>query len=328
MLKKLVYLMLGLALSLSACGSMQVENDAAAVRARRVKLPMGYIPNIQYAPFYVAVEKGYFAKEGIEIEFDYSFETDGVALAGAGELPFAVASGEQVLLARSQGLPVVYTFAWYQQFPISVISKSDLNIKAPADLRGQTIGLPGLFGANYIGLQALLFSAGLTPADVEMEAIGFNQVEVFAAGQKDIVVGYASNEPLVLRSQGYDVSELRVADYVQLTANGIISNETTIANEPGLIRSMARALARGIEDTVADPDEAYTISTKFVENLADQDRDLQIQILNTSIEFWKADKIGYSDPQAWENMNDLLVKMELISSPVDLTKAFTNEFLP
>lgn len=328
MFKKLVLLMLGLAISLSACSSLQVKNEADAVRMRRVKLPMGYIPNIQYAPFYVAVDKGYFADEGIELEFDYSFETDGVALVGAGELPFAVASGEQVLLARSQELPVVYTFAWYQQFPISVISASELNIKEPADLRGQTIGLPGLFGANYIGLQALLFTAGLTPADVKMDAIGFNQVEVFASGQKNIVVGYAANEPIVLNSQGFDVTELRVADYVQLTANGIVSSEMTIENEPELVRSMARALARGIADTIANPDAAYTISLKFVENLADQDKNVQMQILTTSIEFWKAEKIGYSDPQAWENMNDLLVKMELIPEPVDLSKAFTNEFVP
>lgn len=326
MLKKLVLLLLGLALSLSACGSSQGGNEAGAVR--KIKLPMGYIPNIQYAPFYVAVDKGYFSEEGIEIEFDYSFETDGVALVGAGELPFAVASGEQILLARSQGLPVVYTFAWYQQFPISVISAPDLNINKPADLRGQNIGLPGLFGANYIGLQALLFSAGLTPEDVKMDAIGFNQVEAFAAKQNNIVVGYAANEPIVLNSQGFDVTELRVADYVQLTANGIISSEMTIENEPDLVRSMARALARGIADTIANPDAAYTISLKFVENLTDQDKALQLQILNTSIEFWEADRVGFSDPQAWENMNDLLVKMKLIPAPVDLSKAFTNEFVP
>jgi len=326
MLKKLVYLMLGLAINLSACSSFQVNSDADALR--KIQLPMGYIPNIQYAPFYVAVEKGYFAEEGLEIKFDYSFETDGVALVGAGELPFAVASGEQVLLARSQGLPVVYTFAWYQQFPVSIVSAPELNIKGPADLRGQTIGLPGLFGANYIGLQALLFSAGLTPEDVTMDAIGFNQVEAFATNQKNIVVGYAANEPIVLNSQGIALNELRVADYVQLTANGIISNEMTIAEEPDLVRAMARALARGIEDTISNPDEAYRISLNFVENLADQDKDVQMQILNTSIEFWKAEQIGYSDPQAWENMNDLLVKMELIPSPVDLIKAFTNEFLP
>ena len=289
---------------------------------------MGYIPNIQYAPFYVAVDKGYFKKEGIELEFDYSFETDGVALVGAGELPFAVASGEQVLLARAQELPVVYAFAWYQQFPISVISTPEMNIKKPADLRGKTIGLPGLFGATYIGLDALLFSAGLKPADVTLEPIGFNQVEAFSTGKNNIVVGYTGNEPVQLQAQGLKLTELRVSDYVQLTANGIISSEKTITEEPDLVRALARALAHGIEDTIANPDEAYQISTKFVDNLADMDKDVQMQILKTTIELWKAEKIGYSNPQAWENMNDLLVKMELIPSPVDLTKAFTNEFIP
>jgi NitT/TauT family transport system substrate-binding protein len=59
----------------------------------KIRLPMGYIANIQYAPFYVAVEKGYFRDANIELEFDYKYETDGVALVGAGELPFAVVSG-------------------------------------------------------------------------------------------------------------------------------------------------------------------------------------------------------------------------------------------
>ncbi|MBK9780478.1 MAG: ABC transporter substrate-binding protein [Anaerolineales bacterium] len=325
-MKKVVLLMLGLALSLMACTSSQSANEAGELRT--VKLPMGYIPNIQYAPFYVAVDKGYFAEEGIAIEFDYSFETDGVALTGAGELPFAVASGEQVLLARSQGLPVVYAFAWYQQFPISIISAPGLNISKPADLRGKKVGLPGLFGANFIGLEALLFAGGVDPSEVTMDAIGFNQVEAFATGTSDIVVGYAANEPIVLASQGVELNELRVADYAQLTANGIVTSEKTITDEPDLVRGMARALAKGIADTIANPEEAYTISLKFVENLKDQDKTVQMQVLNTSIEFWKADRIGFSDPQAWENMNDLLVKMELIPDPIDLSKAFTNEFVP
>lgn len=325
-MKKVVLLMLGLAISLMGCTSSNSTNEAGSLR--HIKLPMGYIPNIQYAPFYMTVEKGYFAEENIEIEFDYSFETDGVALTGAGELPFAVASGEQVLLARAQGLPVVYAFAWYQQFPISVISAPELNISEPADLRGKKIGLPGLFGANYIGLEALLFEGGIDPSEVEMDAIGFNQVEAYASGNSDIVVGYAANEPIVLASQNFSLNEMRVADYAQLIANGIVTSEMTIENDPELVRSMTRALARGIEDTIANPDEAYEISLKYVENLKDQDKTVQMQVLNTSIEFWKAERTGYSDPQAWENMNNLLVKMKLIDAPVDLSKAFTNEFVP
>ena len=101
-----------------------------------------------------------------------------------------------------------------------------------------------------------------------------------------------------------------------------------IANEPDLVRGMARALARGIQDTIANPEEAYTTSLNFVENLKDQDKDVQMQVLNTSIEFWQAERIGFSEPQAWENMNELLVKMALIPEPIDLSKAFTNEFIP
>ena len=99
MFRKIVLIMLGMAIALSGCGNPQSANEALT----HVRLPMGYIPNIQFAPFYVALEKGYFKDAGIELEFDYKFETDGVALVGAGELPFAVVSGEQVLLARAQG---------------------------------------------------------------------------------------------------------------------------------------------------------------------------------------------------------------------------------
>jgi len=320
MYKKIFSLMLGLMILLTACSSSQVTNEADEFQ--KIKLPMGYIPNIQYAPFYVAVDKGYFANEGIEIEFDYSFETDGVALVGAGELPFAVASGEQVLLARTQDLPVVYAFAWYQQFPISVITAVELNVNEPRDLRDDTIGLPGLFGANYIGVQAMLFADEVNPAtDVTFNAIGFNQVESFASGQSDIVVVYTANEPIVLSSQGFEFNELRVADYVQLIANGIVTNEETIANNPDLIRAFANAFAKGIADTISNPEEAYEISLKFVENLKDQDKDVQMQVLTTSIEFWEAERIGFSDSQAWENMNELLVKMELIPEPIDLGQA-------
>ena len=324
MFRKLVLIMLGMAIALSACGSSNVENEALT----KIRLPMGYIPNIQYAPFYVAVEKGYFKDAGIEIEFDYKFETDGVALVGAGELPFAVVSGEQVLLARAQGLPVTYIAAWYQQYPVSVVAKSELGVVVPQDLKGKKIGLPGLFGANYIGLRALLNAGELSESDVTLDAIGFNQVELVVAGQQDIIVGYAANEPIQLKAQGIAVTELRVADYAQLAANGILAGEKVIAENPELVRAFIGAFLKGLKDTLDNPDEAFTLSEKYIPNFSDMNADVQKQVLTTSIEQWQADRLGYSDPQAWENMQTVLLDMNLLTEKMDLSKAFTNEFIP
>ncbi len=324
MFKKFVLITLGLALGLSACGPQGVPDAPLA----KVKLPLGYIPNIQFAPLYVAVEKGYFAEAGVEVEFDYSFETDAVALVGADELQFAVVSGEQVLLARAQGLPVVYVAAWYQQYPVAVVSKAAEGIATPADLKGKKIGLPGLFGANYIGLEALLFSAGLTDADVTLDSIGFNQVEALATDQEQAVSVYAANEPVQLRAQGFDLNEMRVADYVQLASNGLITNEKTSVENPDLVRRMAEAILKGLADTIADPDEAFELSRTHIPNLAELDETVQKQVLARSIELWQAERLGYSDMQAWENMQDTLLKMGLLSAPLELDRAFTNEFVP
>jgi len=326
MFRKLVLIMLGMALALSACANSDSGNEAGELTP--ISLPMGYIPNIQFAPFYVAIEKGYFQDAGIEIEFDYKFETDGVALVGAGELPFAVVSGEQVLLARAQGLPVVYVAAWYQQYPVSVVTKSELGVLIPQDLKGRKIGLPGLFGANYVGLRALLHKAELEESDVTLDAIGFNQVELMAAGQQDIVVGYAANEPIQLRARGVAVTEIRVADYVQLASNGILASEKVITENPELVRAFVGAFLKGLEDTIANPDEAFALSKSHIPNFADLDANVQKQVLETSIEQWKAQRPGYSDPQAWENMQNVLLDMGLIPEQMDLNKAFTNEFIP
>jgi NitT/TauT family transport system substrate-binding protein len=223
---------------------------------------------------------------------------------------------------------VVYVGAWYQQYPVSVVAKSELEVLIPQDLKGKKIGLPGLFGANYVGLRALLSEARMSESDVTLDSIGFNQVDLFVAGEQDVIVGYTANEPIQLRARGIPITEIRVSDYVQLASNGILTSEKMIAENPAMVRAFVGAFLKGLADTIANPDEAFELSETYIPNFADLDADLQKQILATSIEQWETERLGYSDPQAWENMQAVLLEAGLIPGTIDLNKAFTNEFVP
>ncbi len=322
--KIILFSLVILSLVLTSCAAGQQTSGALTA----VKLPLGYVPNVQFAPLYVAIEKGYFKDEGIDVSLDYNMETDSVALMGAGQLQFAIVSGEQVLLGRSKGLPVVYTAAWYSNFPVGVIVDPDKHVTEPADLKGLNIGLPGTYGANYIGLRALLAAGGLKESDVTLNSIGYTQAESFLSGRVDAASIYAANEPVILESQGVPFTLLRVSDYTSLVANGLATNEKTIKDHPELVRGMVRALLHGIADVAANPEESYAISKKYVENLGKADEAVQMAVLEKSMEFWQSDRPGYTDPAAWQNMQDLLMDMGMLEKPVDLSSVYTNDFLP
>lgn len=312
---------------LAACTSESVSQQDDTADLTHIRLPMGYIANVQYAPYYAAVEQGFFQEEGLEIEFDYSFETDGVALVAANELPFALASGEQVLLAREQGLPVVFVASWYKDYPIGAVSKVEQNITHPSQLAGKRVGIPGLFGASYVGLRSLLHAGGLSEQDIILESIGFNQVEALAADQVDAAVVYITNEPIQLAAQGYEVNVIPVSDYAQLASNGLITNETVLKENPDLVRAMVEATLRGINFTSVHTDDSFEFSKNFVDGLSQADQAVQRTVLEASVALYQLDPLGYSDPVAWENMERVLIDMGLIKAALDLNAAYTNDFI-
>ncbi len=317
------FALLVLVLLVTACAPAQSGSSMV-----KISLPVGYIPNIQFAPLYVAVEKGYYKAAGLDVSIDYSMEADNVALVGAGKLQFAMVSGEQILLGRAKQLPVVYVMAWYNQFPVGITALADQKIAKPADLKGKKIGIPGLYGASYIGARALLAAGGLTEKDVQFESIGYTQVEALTAGREQAAVVYNANEPIQLAASGKQVNTLRVSDYMNLVSNGIITNEQTAKDNGDLVKRMVNATLQGIQYTIANPDEAYTISEKYVENLAKADTAVQKKVLAASVDMWKMQKPGYTEPVAWENMQKVLLDMGMLQSPIDLSKAYSNSFLP
>ncbi len=325
-MKRVVLAMLIGALALAGCGGAAAPASTALTK---IRLPMGYIANVQYAPFYIAVDKGYFKEAGLDIEFDYRFETDGMKLVGANQLPFAVVSGEQVPLARQQGLPVVYVANWWKKYPIGVVSLAEKNIKTPADLVGKSVGLPGFFGASYAGWRGLLYKSGINEADIKTQDIGFTQVAALQQGKVAAAVIYVNNEPIQLRAAGLNVNVITVSDAVNMVANGIVTNEQTIKEKPELVRGFVRALLRGLADAIADPELAFNTSKKFVEGLgSDPAKDeIQRQVLAESIKLWQGGVPGASDTAAWDTTQEVLMNMGLLTAKIDNALLFTNQFV-
>ncbi|MFN8419494.1 MAG: ABC transporter substrate-binding protein [Anaerolineae bacterium] len=291
---------------------------------------LGYIQNVQFTPIYVAMERGYFKDAGIDLTLEYSFnETDGITRVGTNNLQFALVSGEQTLIARSQQAPLVYVFRWYQKFPIGVVVPADSEIETPDQLKGKIVGVPGKFGASYTGLQALLHAADLTEADLkEVKAIGFDTAPIVCAGQVEASVVYIANEPESIRAACFDVRVIAISDYANLISNGLVTNEQTIKDQPELVRGMTKALAQGLADTIDDAEAAMAISAngKYVEGLKSDD-EVQFKVLTNSIELWKADTLGASDEESWQLTADTLHSMQLLPDNFAITGVWTNEFL-
>ena len=91
--------------------------------------------------------------------------------AGSGKVEIEVEVDTLDQLRAVLGLPVDYVMAWYKQYPVGVVSLAKQNITKLSDLKGKKIGIPGLYGASYIGMSALLDAGGLKESDVTLDTV-------------------------------------------------------------------------------------------------------------------------------------------------------------
>jgi NitT/TauT family transport system substrate-binding protein len=318
-----------LVIVLSACGgttSSTPVSTATQSAERNISIGLGYIPDIQFAPFYVAQNKGYYKAVGLDVTFHHGIVPDLIGSMVAGKNDFVFAGGDEVLEARdkNKSLKIVDVATLFQKYPVSLIVPADSPIKTLADLKGHTIGVPGPYGSTYTGLLALLYKANLSLSDVKVQSIGFTQVAALLGHKVDAVMGYSNNEPLQLQKHGFNVRTFAVSDYQPLVSNGIITQQDTYRTQPQIVRNFVQATLKGLKDVINNPAEAVEISKAYVPGLIP---DQALSVLQATIPIWQSSngQLGYNDSATWQSMEQFLVAQRIISPVPDLSQVYTNQ---
>ena len=257
------------------CCFILVSSVSAQAELLSERILLTFIPNIQFAPFYVGIVDGYFADQGFEVTLEHLQEPDVLDLVAAGQANFGIVSGEQVILARAQGRDVLYVYEWFQEYPVGIVMVSNDGETDLEDLNGMTVGIPGRFGASYSGLTTLLQSADLSEDDIQLNEIGFNAPDVFCLGVVEAAVVYVNNEPLQIRNRIAaddcgDISEISVVSvgsHVDLVSNGLIVSTDLARRDPDRVQRMVSGFNSALQATINDPANAYLISRTYVETL-------------------------------------------------------------
>jgi NitT/TauT family transport system substrate-binding protein len=297
-----------------------------------VKIAMGYIPNVQFAPYYIAEQKGYFREEGLDVSFDYGMSTDIMSLVASGQIDFGVSDGDQVIIAREKGIPVKVVYSMYVKYPVGIVSLVESGIKDINDLRGRSIGLPGPYGSSFIGLQVLLLHAGLGLDDVDVKYIGYTQIESLLLRRVDAAVVYINNEAVVLRDMGYAINLIEAYRITPMVSAAVITSDALIQKQPELVQRFIRAVVRASEFALSNKDSVMDILGKSIPTLTEANRAINQKVLLESMKLWQDTDIeghglGYTTREDWQKSIDQLYRLGLIQKKVRPEECYTDRFL-
>ncbi|MFC5846963.1 ABC transporter substrate-binding protein [Deinococcus petrolearius] len=292
---------------------------AQSAPARTVNIGLGYVPNVQFTPFYVADKLGYFKAEGLNVKFQHGYVNELMPLLLQGKLDFVVGDPEDAVFARNQGADVRYVMAMYQKTPVTVFSLRPLS--SAADLRGKTLGIPGPYGSTYNAVQALLDSAGLE-GDVRLANIGFTQLDAVRAGRVDAAAGYVNNEVVQLRALGQKVYTLDVTAAYPMVGAGLITTGKNLSGD--LARKVVRASQRGLKFTVADPARAFKVAQPVFGSAGGTLDILRASVPLIASAYTARNGLGASDPAAWTKAVAALVKQGKLPAGARATDFYTN----
>jgi len=303
---------------------------------RPLSVGLGYIPSVQFAPFYLARTSGMYADVGLDVTLQNQIDPDLITLIGQGAVDIGLADGTSVITARSQGIPIRYVASIYARYPSVIVADAAKGIATPADLAGKRLGTPGRYGSGWITLLAILSSAGLTADDLDITLYpDFGQAAGLVQGQVDAITGFLNNEPIAVARQGITPNVLTVDDIVPLPGNGLVTGDATLAARHDDLAAFVAVTLEAMAAITADPQLGLDATFAMVPELA-TDPELQRAILDATIGAWHSDLtdaqgLGAIDPADWTASIEFMTTMP--DSPVApggviADRIVTTELLP
>ena len=232
---------------------------------------------------------------------------------------------EDAVFARVQGAPLRYVMAMYQRVPVTVFSLPGKNIRAVADLKGKTVGIPGPFGSSYFALGALLDSARLSETDIRLASIGFTQLDAVRGGKVDAAVGYVNNEVVQLAAGGVRANTLDVTAAYPMVGAGMMTLEKTLGSD--IARKVVRAAVRGLKFTVTSPAQAFKLAQPVFGAGGGG-----LDVLRASLPLMGSDVtarsgLGYSSPAAWAKAVAYLQKAGKVPASFKASDFYSNALI-
>ena len=310
-------------LLISGCGKAQPPKAPD-----EVKLQLKWLHQAQFAGFYMAQEKGYYAKENIKITFLEGGQN--VDIAGnvlSGKADFGIVTPEDILINRSQGLPLTALAAIYRRSAVVFAASADSGIVRPSDFKGKTVAAVGKGGVMEFELQLRAMMRKLKIDITKVNIVTYDpEYASFYSGKTDITAAYFTGGIIKMRKKGIKLNLIWPGDYgVNFYSDTLITTDRLISENPDLVTRFLRASLKGWQDAIEDYRQAVAVTLKYTH---DKNPDIQTSMMEAMLPLVHTgdDRIGWMKPETWHEMYGTLLAQGLLEKPFDVDQAYTMQF--
>lgn len=312
------FFLMGLAFTLTACG------QTSSPKLTQVVVQLGWTHNAQFAGFYAADQKGYYAKEGLAVTFvEGGPNVDPITEVFSGKAQFGIAGADVFLVARSQGKTIKAVAVDYRRSPRVYIALANSGITRPQDFIGKTISVNSTGGPP---LEIMMKRLGIQP-DQYTEVLSTTDLASFYSGVVQVRSVFLTNEVITIRAAGYAINIIYPDDYgIHNFGDTLNASDELIATQPDLVLRFVRATLLGWTYAVEHSSEIGAMVVKYNPTadpiLENEKMAASVPLVNTG-----EDYIGWMKPEIWKGMDQTLQDQGALAAPLDLTQVTNMEFL-